>query len=169
MNSNQLFRITKTVILIIIALYLFFKLYFVYYYIPDINFAQLPLYSLTGEQKETDSITKNTAVIIFFQTWCGTCIQEMILINKMYKKLDFTNVYFITDESIEKTEKMKAKYGLHHINILKCSASFKKIGIEAFPTIYLIKNNSILEKHKGNIIDEQNIEDEIYHLKKLLQ
>lgn len=159
----------KRILFIGALLYVLIKIYQIYFYIPDLNFCELKLKTLDNKNINSEILVKDRSIIVFFQTWCGPCIAEMKIIQKHYSEFQFTNIYFISDEPIEKLNGLKLRLRLDSLNIIHSDNKLENIGIQAFPTIYVLKNNKILETYKGALIDESNWEDEIFHLKKLLQ
>ncbi len=159
----------KFVVLIAIALYFGYRAYQVFFYVPHIHLQSMKLYNLQNQKTKIDISERNSAIIIFFQTWCGPCVQEMQLIQKYYSEFNFTKIYFISDESSEKVLNLKNRLHLDSLNIYLSNEPLSSLGIKVFPIIYIIKKDKIVETHKGAFIDKSNFEDEIFHLKKILQ
>ncbi len=155
-------------LLLLIAGYFLYRAYKVYFYTPTINFQELSLKDLNNNPANIHKDKLNAAIIVFFQTWCAPCVQEMVLINQHQKEFNFTSVYFITDESTEKVKNLKQRLQADSLNILISNESLKKLDILSYPTIYLIKNSTIIETHKGAIITSANFNTELHHLQKLL-
>lgn len=159
----------KIAIFILIAIYFGYKAYRTFFYTPEIEWKNLSLKTLNNQTKVLNEQDLSSAIIIFFQTWCPPCIAEMRLIQKHSRDFQFTKIYFITDEEVEKVISLKQRFHLDDLNFLISDESLETIGIQAFPSIYILKDNQIVESHKGAFIDETNFEDELYHLKKLLK
>lgn len=157
----------KITVLLLIALYFLYNAYKIYFYTPEIDFQEIPLITLEGQKAAVDA--KSSAVVVFFQTWCVPCIAEMNLVQKHFTEFNFTKIYFISDESPEKIQSLKHRFHLDSLNFLYSEKNLADIGINAFPTAFIVKDNKIIEKHKGVFIDESNFEDEIFHLKEMLK
>lgn len=158
-----------TIIWIIIALYFAYRASRIFFYTPSLDFEKISFQTLDKEKVSLTSQQLHSTIIIFFQTWCAPCIAEMRLFQAHHKDFQFTNVYFVSDEPIDKVRALKEHMHLDSINILISEKPLQDIGIEVFPTVYVIKDKQIIEKHRGAFIDDSNIEDEIYHLKQILQ
>lgn len=152
-----------------VILYIVYSIYQIYFYFPNIDFTAMQLKTLNNEEIQIDKKQLNSAIIVFFQTWCGSCVGEMNLVQRHYSEFKFTNIYFITDEPIKKVLKLKRRWQLDSLNIFVSKESLSSLGIKAFPTSYIVRNNKIVETHKGSFIDESNFEDELFHLKKILK
>ncbi len=159
----------KIFVLLIIAMYFGYRSYKIFFYNPDIDFEKMQLKTLDNKNFQLNHTHLQSTIIVFFQTWCGPCVSEMKLIQKNYRMFSFTKIYFISDESSEKLYALKNRLRLDSVNILFYHEKLVSIGIESFPTSYIIKNNEIMETHKGAFIDENNFEGEIFHLQKILE
>lgn len=157
------------VVFLMIALFFIYRLYRIYYYIPKMDFQKLEFQSLDGNTQSLSSQDLNATILVFFQTWCAPCIAEMSLIQKHFDEFKFVKIYFVSDEDKAKILHLKQRFKLDSLNFLISNEKLTNIGIEAFPTVYVLKNKKIVESHKGAFIDESNFEDELYHLKELLK
>jgi len=155
------------IVFLIIAVFFLYRFYRVYFYSPEIDFQKLKLQSLNGNSQSLSSQDLNATIIVFFQTWCAPCIAEMSLVQKHFTEFKFVKIYFVTDEESNKVIHLKQRLKLDSLNFLISDEKLPNIGIEAFPTAYILKNGKIVESHKGAFIDESNFEDELYHLKEL--
>ncbi|MCX7728172.1 MAG: TlpA family protein disulfide reductase [Bacteroidia bacterium] len=150
--------------------YFVYHFYYTYVYFPNLTPSDFSLKTMNNNTVSTDTLLSNkNTIIIFFQTWCGPCIQEMRLLNKHKNDFYFTNMYFITDESHEKVRRTISKFQLDSSHILLSEKSFKEMGISAFPTSYFFKNGLCIEKQKGSWIDMSNYEDALFHVRKMFQ
>jgi len=156
-------------IFIFIAIYFGYKAYRIIYYTPNIKFENLSLKTLNNKKININPSLEKSSIIIFFQTWCAPCVQEMIFLQKNYSQFRFTSLYFISDESTEKILSLKKKFHLDSLNFLICTEPLQDLGIQSFPTTYILKNGKIIETHKGTFIDKTNFEDELFHLKEILK
>ncbi|HPQ08042.1 MAG TPA: redoxin domain-containing protein [Bacteroidia bacterium] len=156
-------------ILILIAIYSGYRAYQIIFYTPDIKFEELSLKTLNNKKININPSTLKSSIIIFFQTRCAPCVQEIKLFQKNYSLFRFTSLYFISDESPEKILSLKKRFHLDSLNFLISTESLQSIGIQSFPTTYIIKNGKIIETHKGTFIDETNFEDELFHIKEMLE
>ncbi|GAB4204907.1 MAG: hypothetical protein Fur0023_13210 [Bacteroidia bacterium] len=165
MVTNNPARTIKLLIFIGAAGYLLFYFYRAYFYVSTIHPFQLSLKTLELKNVSADSILNEKVILIFFQTWCRPCIQEMQLINKHAEEFNFVKIYFITDESPEKVKHLLERVQGKNIFVLLSDKALSEIGITAFPTAYFFKDKKCLEKHKGVWIDDSNFEDAMYHLR----
>lgn len=165
MQQKQIIKFIKPLIILLMAGYLVYHFYSAYYYIAEIDSSQLSLKTLKGEDVNADTLLNKKSIIVFFQTWCASCIHEMKLVNAHSTDFDFIDIYFVTDEPIEKVQHLIKKFQLNNINVLLSNQSMEDMRITAFPTSYMYKNGICIEKHKGMWIDESNYEDEMYHLR----
>ncbi|MBC7426229.1 MAG: TlpA family protein disulfide reductase [Bacteroidia bacterium] len=94
----------------------------------------------------------NFVLISYFQTWCGSCIQEIPDIIELQNWAGNENlkVIFVTDEGIEKTEKFKLKFA-PGLDFYQSAKSLKSTGVNVFPTTYLLdkEGNVIKSKLEG--------------------
>jgi len=162
-------KFIKPLLISLVAGYLIYHFYSAYYYIADIDASDLSLKTLKGESVSADTILNGKTIVVFFQTWCAPCIQEMRLINSRSPDFNFVKICFITDESPQKVKQLIERMHITNVQILLSDKALTDIGITAFPTTYFFKGKKCVEKHKGTWIDESNYEDELYHLKKLYE
>ncbi|GIV26837.1 MAG: hypothetical protein KatS3mg027_0651 [Bacteroidia bacterium] len=159
----------KIAILIFIAVFFLYRAYRIYFYTPDIDFSSLKLKDLSGKEVALNISDLDKTMVVCFQTWCSPCVAEMQLVQKHFEKFKFLTIYFITDESEVKVESLKRRLKLDSLNFLISVEPLSELGIESFPTIFILKDGQIIEKHKGAIVDESNLEDEIFHLNEMLK
>lgn len=159
----------KIAVLIFIAGFFFYRAYQVFFYTPDIDFSRLKLKDLNAKEIYLQENDLNKAMVVCFQTWCAPCVAEMQLVQSHFEKFKFLKIYFITDESVIKVENLKRQLKLDSLNFLISEEILSNLGIESFPTIYILKNGQIIEKHKGAIMDASNLEDELFHLNEMLK
>lgn len=146
-----------------------YQVYKIFFYTPDIPFQKLTFLNIHHDTIHLQPDTTHSAIIVFFQTWCGPCIAEMKLIQTHYNDFSFTKIYFISDEPLHKLSALTLRLRLDSLQVLQSTTSLKDLGIQVFPTSYILKQGQILETHKGSFIDESNFEDELFHLKEMLK
>jgi thiol-disulfide isomerase/thioredoxin len=122
----------------------FLLLYFYVKYrvAPDVAFADLPLKTPEGQVVKLSDYKGKVVFLNFWETWCGPCIQEMPTIEAARQQLDSTQFVFIT--IAEEDPALIAKFRDAHdyrFQYLISEKEFSDIGINAYPTSYLIDKN----------------------------
>ncbi len=130
-----------------------------WYYKAFNTVPSLPAYEndLTNEQGQLIKIAdlKGRYVLIsYFQTWCGTCIQELPSIDVLQMKVgkDKLEVLMVSDESFEKINSFKEKY-CNTLNYYKSNKTLQKQSIRIFPTTYLLNKEGVVIMSKLNAYD----------------
>ena len=107
----------------------------------------LPAYenNLTDEQGKPVKIAdfKGQYVLIsYFQTWCGTCIQELPSISELQKIVgkDKLKVLLVSDEGMEKILHFKERHN-NELDYYQSDKPLNAMSIRVFPTTYLLNKN----------------------------
>ena len=95
----------------------------------------------------------NKVVVNFMAAWCGPCIDELPVLNKLYQKYKTQGLNLI-GVSIDLEgpramqpiiDKLKVNFPVYWYG----ESAVEKFSIHAIPMIYLIKNGRIIEKLPG--------------------
>jgi thiol-disulfide isomerase/thioredoxin len=142
-------------LLLALAIGIVLNQYFKYRVAPEFNVNELKLQTKEGANYPIIFKKDKLLVISFFTTWCGSCHQEFKEIQQAKFKNLIPNVEFIavTDESLEKLNNYIANYGYDHIDFVHSPVNVEKIGVHAFPTIYIFNSNGKLLYSKVGLVD----------------
>jgi len=147
---NRKFWINLTFFILSGALLLYF--YTKYRVAPDLDFAQLPLETTEGKPVHLLDYKGKVLLINFWQTWCGPCVEEMPTFEKARTMVDTNKVVFITitDEAPEKISSFRDRHG-YNFQFFISKKRFKELGVNAYPTTYIIDRNGdvVLNKIGG--------------------
>ncbi|CAN5407761.1 TlpA disulfide reductase family protein [soil metagenome] len=93
-------------------------------------------------------------LISYFQTWCGTCIQELPTIDALQTKVgkDKLAVLLVSDEDQDKINHFKEKH-CNTLDYYQSAKSFNEINIHVFPTTYLLNKEGVIIFSKINGFD----------------
>lgn len=105
---------------------------------PDTDFTSLKFENVEGEKTTVSDYYGTPILLNFWQTWCGPCIQELPLFNKMVKNWEELSIIVVTHEDFSKWEKYVARYP--NIKFVQMEQNISEFGITNFPTTYLLNN-----------------------------
>ena len=122
---------------------------------------------LTGSNTKTtlNNLKGNVVIVSFFQTWCGSCIQEMYVFDEMLASIHSSNlkILCISDEDDELINKLKSRFTSGNILFAHSTKSLASLGIHVYPTTYLLNKNGevILSKLEGYnwALEKEKIEE----------
>ena len=119
---------------------------------PSVKFTELRLIDAEGKAFDFNSLKGKKLVVSMYASWCGNCIQELKVINKIKAtELSDVEIICITDESIEKLLNFKENTG-YPFTFLKMQKHFPDIGINSIPVTYIVnKNLEIVKEEVGYI------------------
>lgn len=119
----------------IVLLFLYGK----YRVAPDLPFANLALKTPEGQVVNLTQYKGKVIFLNFWETWCGPCVQEMPTIEKARQLTDSTQVVFITigEEDPAKIAAFRDRND-YHFQYLISDKPFADLGINTFPTTYIL-------------------------------
>lgn len=133
--------------------FLLLYLYTKYRVAPDLPFANLALKTPEGQVVNLSQYKGKVIVLNFWETWCGPCVQEMPTFEKARMQTDSTQVEFIAigEESAEKIAGFRDRNN-YHFNFLISGKSFAELGINTYPTTYILNKEGevVLTKIGGD-------------------
>jgi len=110
---------------------------------------------LTGSHTTTtiDDFKGNVVIVSFFQTWCGSCIQEMYVFEELLARVNAPGfkVLCISDEDTARINKVESRFTEGKIIFAHSTKKFAGMGIYVYPTTYLLNKNGevVLSKLEG--------------------
>jgi cytochrome c biogenesis protein CcmG/thiol:disulfide interchange protein DsbE len=123
--------------------------YKAYKTVPEFPAYDHELISEQGANTKISDLKGHYVLISYFQTWCGSCIQELPSIDALQMRVgkDKLKVLIVSDEDMEKIIRFKEKY-CNTLDYYRTPESLNDIGIRVFPTTYLLnkKGEVILSK-----------------------
>lgn len=136
----------------LIALFFYNK----YRVAPDLKLEQLQVTDSEGKAVKLDAWKGKKLVISFYASWCGNCLDEMEVINKIKNtELQDVEIVCITDESLEKLNSFKNRKG-YPFTFLKLNVPFSEIGIHSIPVTYIVNRNFQIAKEQVGYIHWDN-------------
>lgn len=132
----------------LIALFYFNK----YRVAPTIKFTELGLTDVNGKPFDFNSLKGKKLVVSMYASWCGNCLQEMRVINKIKNtELSDIEIICITDDPMEKIIQFKETTG-YPFTFLKMQKHFPDIGINSIPVTYIVnKDLKVVKEQVGYI------------------
>ncbi len=123
------------------------------------DIVSLKLNTLDNQNFDLASLKGKVVIVSFFQTWCGDCVREKPELEKLKKEFEGKNfeVIYITDESFEKINLYSEKFPSSS-NYYQSSKNLKLIGVNRYPTTYLLDKDLNIVTHKVEGIDWYNQE-----------
>lgn len=114
-------------------------LYNKYRVAPEIDFRQLQLTDLYGNEVSLKEYSGEKTFVGFFATWCGPCVGEIHKLEMANKELKAKRVSFvlISDEPIERLQRFNLNKSVR-VTILHSDKSLKELGIHTIPTNYIL-------------------------------
>lgn len=119
-----------------------FVIYFVKqkFIVPKIETNSLQLVDYNGNEITTSDYEGQVLVLNFWQTWCAPCLKEMPSLNEMPQKWNQIKVLAVSDESLEKIQKVKDKYpNIEFVQI----KNFSETEVNQFPTTYIFNKKGV--------------------------
>lgn len=110
---------------------------------------------LTGSHTKTtiDDLKGNVVIVSFFQTWCGSCMEEMYVFEELLTtvKSPGFKILCISDEDTDRINKVKSRFAPGKIIFAHSTEKFAGMGIYVYPTTYLLNKNgeAVLSKLEG--------------------
>jgi len=121
---------------------------------PKMEFNNKELLLTVNNAKTTINHLKGNVVIVsFFQTWCGSCIQEMHTFNELITTINSPNlkIICISDEDTNRIMALQNRFSTTKILFANSGESLSSLGIYVYPTTYLLdkKGEVIQSKLEG--------------------
>lgn len=97
------------------------------------------LTNINGIAVNKDELRGQVMILAYFQTWCSDCAKEQPELLKLQEKFgsDKLKIMMISDEPLDKVIGFKAFFR-SPLDFYISSKKLKSIGIQKFPTTYLI-------------------------------
>lgn len=142
--SKKLINLFLLLIAALVGIYFYNK----YRVAPDLKLNELNLVDENGAGFNINSLKGKKVVISFYASWCGNCLEELEVINKIKdKELSDVEIVCITDESLEKLNKFKSNSG-YPFTFLKLDKRFPDIGIHSIPVTYIVNRDLQIVKEQ---------------------
>lgn len=146
---------TSGYLLIALAIALVIFQYVKYRVAPSFEIKNLTLTTADGKSYPIQFKENKLLVVSFFTTWCGSCHQEFKEIQKAKFNNLIPNIEFIavTDESTAKLNSYIKGFQYDYIDFLHTPQNVERIGVHAFPTIYIFNSQGELIYSKVGLLD----------------
>jgi cytochrome c biogenesis protein CcmG, thiol:disulfide interchange protein DsbE len=128
--------------------------YRAYKTVPALPFYENNITDESGRSVKTSDFKGRYVLVSYFQTWCGSCIQELVSIDILQMKAgkDKLKVLMISDEEMKKILRFKEKY-CNTLDFYQSVESLNDISIRVFPTTYLLDKQGNVLMSKINSYD----------------
>jgi thiol-disulfide isomerase/thioredoxin len=133
----------------ILLVYLIFK----YRVAPSLAFDEIPLTTPEGQVVKLSDYKGKVIFLNFWETWCGPCVQEMPTIEEARGQIDSAQMVFITiaEEDPAKIAAFRDRHD-YKFKYFISGKSFKELGINTYPTSYIIdKQGKIIMTKIGGV------------------
>jgi thiol-disulfide isomerase/thioredoxin len=133
----------------IVLLYLIMK----YRVAPDLKFDNLQLKTTEGQVVHLSDYKGKVIFLNFWETWCGPCNKEMPSIERARQQMDSTKMVFITiSEEEPRIISLFSSMHNYHFEYLISDKKFSELGINTYPTSYIIdKDGKIVVTKIGGV------------------
>lgn len=118
---------------------------------PEMKFQTSELQLTVSKTKTSINDLKGNVIIVsFFQTWCGSCIQEMYTFDELITTVNSPNfkILCISDEDTDRILTLQERFSTGKIRFANSGASLSSLGIFVYPTTYLLNK-------KGEVIQSR--------------
>jgi peroxiredoxin len=136
----------------ILAVVLWF--YKAYKTVPSLPLYETVLVNEAGESINPSDFKGKYVLVSYFQTWCGSCIQELAGFDALQMKVgkDKLKVMVISDEEMKKVLRFKEKY-CNTLDYYHSVQTLNDMNIRIFPTTYLLDKSGNVILSKINYFD----------------
>lgn len=148
--KNKLSKIIPIVIILVVAGWAI-RWYMRKTMVPEMKFQSNELLlSGTDTKTKINDLKGNVVLVSFFQTWCGPCIQEMGVFEKMKSVINSPNfkILCISDEALDRINMLQQRFDQGKILFAYSSESLSSLGIHVYPTTYLLNKKGEVIKSK---------------------
>ncbi len=111
-----------------------------------------------GKRVFLDQYEGDTVLLVFWATWCGSCISEIPTLDNLakdFRKLPFKIIAISEDyQGVEKVTRYFKEQNIRHLEIFHDYQNklFKSMSVNGLPTAFLINRNGKIKKlFKGRI------------------
>jgi thiol-disulfide isomerase/thioredoxin len=106
---------------------------------PNIDFVDMKLKTTEAQTVHLSDYKGKVIFINFWETWCGPCVQELPTIENARLQLDSNQIVFLTvaEEPLQKISAFKSAHD-YHFQYLHSEKSFSDLGINTYPTTYIL-------------------------------
>jgi peroxiredoxin len=155
-------------ILIIAGLALAVYLYTLYRIPPKIDAPNITFITDNGQQNLSTFKGQNT-IVVFYASWCGTCLSEMKPLALAGESLRSDNfrIVGLTDDTPELIEKVRERFEVP-FELYPLTGKLKNHGVYTLPTTYVLNEEGQIVFQKVDAIDwsDQEFLDELRNLVK---
>jgi peroxiredoxin len=125
----------------------FFNLYNTYSQnLPDFN-----LKDLNGNVLTKDDLKGKNVYINVFESWCGSCITEIPILNETQANLKDVVFIAITPASRKKAEHFQRKHGFNFSILPEADELCKQLNVKKFPTHFVVDKNGDFKEIDFNV------------------
>lgn len=109
--------------------------------------SQVPFFDATNNKRYFDEFEGQTLLLVFWATWCGTCIDEMHSLDtlaKDFRKLPFKVIALSQDyQGVKMVEQFYKSKEIRHLDVFHDykNAVFQDMEVVGLPTAFLIDPN----------------------------
>jgi thiol-disulfide isomerase/thioredoxin len=118
-----------------------------------------PLKDLHGTAFDPKKLERKVYIMSYFQTWCSDCAKEQPQLQKLQEHFgkDKLEVLMISDEPVEKIDAFRHFFN-SGLDFYQSSMALKsrEVGVEKFPTTYLVGKQGHVEEVKVEGINWYN-------------
>ncbi|MDG1437177.1 MAG: TlpA disulfide reductase family protein [Rickettsiaceae bacterium] len=119
---------------------------------------ETPFFDDKGNKLFLDQYEGNTVLLVFWATWCGTCVSELASLDNLskdFRKLPFKVIALSEDyRGIEVVQKHFEEREIRHLEIFHDYSNqlFRAMSVNGIPTAFLINSDGKIRKiFKGRI------------------
>jgi thiol-disulfide isomerase/thioredoxin len=116
-----------------------------------------------GNKVFLDQYEDKTVLLVFWATWCGSCISELASLENLakdFRKLSFKIIALSQDyQGVEVVEKYFSEHDIRHLEIFHDYQNqlFRSMSVVSLPTAFLINSDGKIKKlFKGRIKWQDN-------------